>query len=241
MAPKRRRPNEEESAGSESESEGEYIFYIPEYQSVFTKKFFFFPSGSADGSQYADLNEAALHTIWDVEKAKESLQMISKNPKLTVFAAIRSQWGEGLKVKEAVDAHIEGMYESGYAEPSRGGFDLFGMLEGTRELAEKLQQAKEYEAAFFFAHSVAEMIRRCEKDEMDGEEDEEKVVEWAKGLDTVMAGAVKGWRGKSGKTKKGKQDAATMVELLDKGKRADGCDQKKWYPETFKLLRAWAK
>jgi len=166
---------------------------------------------------------------------------LPKKPELTVFAAIRSQWGEGLEVKKAADAHIEGMYESGYAEPGRGGGGIFDMLEDTRELAEKLQQAEEFEAAFFFAHVVAEMIRRCEDDEVDGEEDEEKVIEWAKALDTVMAGAVKGWHAKSGKAKKGKQDAATMVELLDKGERAKSCDQKKWYPEIFKVLRAWAK
>jgi len=196
---------------------------------------------SEDRSEDTSLDEAALHTIWDVEGAKEILQMIAKKPGLTVFAAIRSQWGKDLEVKKAVDAHIEGMYESGYAEPGRGGYGILDMLEGTRELAEKLQQEGVFDAAFFFAHAVAEMIRRCENDEVDGEEDEEKVIEWAKALDTVMAGAVEGWRKQSGNGEKAKQDAATMVELLDKGKRAKGCDQNKWYPETFKALRAWAK
>jgi hypothetical protein len=198
------------------------------------------PPESESGSEETGLDEAALHTIWDVDGAKEILQMISKKPDLTVFAAIRSQWGKGLEVQKAVDAHIEGMYESGYAEPGRGGYGILDMLQGTRELAEKLQEAKEFDAAFFFAHAVAEMIRRCEADELDYE-DKESVIEWAKTLDTVMAGAVKGWCAQSGNGKKAKQDAATMVELLDKGKRAEGCNQKKWYPETLKALRAWAK
>jgi hypothetical protein len=43
------------------------------------------------------------------------------------------------------------------------------------------------------------------------------------------------------KGKKAKVDAATMVTLLDKGERAKGYDQEKWYPETLKALRAWAK
>jgi hypothetical protein len=41
----------------------------------------------------------------------------------------------------------------------------------------------------------------------------------AKTLDTVMAGAVKGWCAQSGNGKKAKQDAAAMVELLDEGER----------------------
>jgi hypothetical protein len=165
--------------------------------------------------------------------------MIANKPSLTVFAAIRSQWGKGLEVQKAVEAHFEGMYESGYAEPRRGS-SLLDMLQGTRELAEKLQEAKEFDAAFFFAHSVAEMIRRCEGNS-EFSEDDENVIEWAKTLDTVMAGAVKGWRAQSGNGTKAKKDAATMVKLLDEGKRVEGRDQKKWYPMTLKALRAWAK
>ena len=224
---KRKRPNEESS-----DSEGNLFSIYP------SKRSETFPIPS-ESDVDVSLDDAALHTIWDVENAKEILQMISKDTGLTVFKAIRSQWGEGLEVKKAADKHIEGMYESGYADPRRGGYGILDMLEDTRALAEKLEQAQEYEGAFFFAHAVAEMIRRCEDDE--DEDDKEKVVEWAKALDTVMAGAVKGWRAQSGKGKKGKQDAATMVELLDKGKGAKGCDQKKWYPETYKVLRSWAK
>jgi hypothetical protein len=186
------------------------------------------------------IHEAALHTIWNVESAKEILQIIAKKPDLTVFAAIRSQWGEGLDLEEAAEAHIEGMYESGYAEPSWGG-GIFDMLQKTRELAERLLQAAEFDAAFFFAHAAAAMIRRCEVSEVNGEEDEKKVVEWAKALDMVMEGAIKGWRKQSGNGKKAKQDAAAMVELLDKGERAKGCDQEKWYPRALKALRAWTK
>jgi hypothetical protein len=83
------------------------------------------------------------------------------------------------------------------------------------------------------------MIRRCEGDEVKRKEG--KVVEWAKAFDAVMVGAVKGWRAQSGNGKKAKQDAATMIELLNKGKRSEGYDQEKWYPQTLKALRAWAK
>ena len=186
------------------------------------------------------IDKAALHTIWDIESAKEVLQIMAENPKLTVFAAIRSQWGEGLDLEKAAEEHIEGMYESGYAEPT-GGDGIFGMLRKTRELAEKLLQAAEFDAAFFFAHAAAAMIRRCEVSEANGEEGEKKVVEWAKALDVVMEGAIKGWRKQIGNGKKAKQDAAAMIELLDKGERESGCDQKKWYPQTLKALRAWAK
>jgi len=198
-------------------------------------------SDSEDQFEETGLDEAALHTIWDTEDAKEILRMIAKKPDLTVFAAIRSQWGKGLDAKNTVDAHIEGMYQSGYADPRRGGYGLFDMLEETRALAEKLQQVEVFDAAFFFAHAVAEMLRRCEDDEVDDEEDEEKMIEWAKALDRIMSGAVKGWCKESGNGKKAKEDAATMVELLEKGKRAKGFDQTKWYPETLKALRAWAK
>jgi hypothetical protein len=81
------------------------------------------------------------------------------------------------------------------------------------------------------------MIRGCEGDEAD----EGEVIEWAKALDTVMAEAVKGWHAQSGDGKKAKQDAATLVKLLEKGKRAENCDQEKWYPVTFKALGAWTK
>jgi hypothetical protein len=114
------------------------------------------------------------------------------------------------------------------------------MLQGTRNLAEKLLEAGEYDAAFFFAHEAAAMIRRCENDAID-DGNQKKVDAWAKALDVVMGGAVKGWRKKSGNGKKQKQDAATLVKLLDNGEREKGCDQKKWYPETLKALRAWAR
>ena len=166
--------------------------------------------------------------------------MISKKPDLTVFAAIRSQWGKGLDLEKAANAHIEGMYESDYADPTWDG-GIFGMLQETRQLAEKLLQVAEFDAAFFFAHAAAAMIRRCEVSEVDGPEEEKKVVEWAKALDMVMEGAVKGWRKQSGNGKKAKQYAATMVKLLDKGERAKGCDQEKWYPQTLMALRAWAQ
>jgi hypothetical protein len=162
--------------------------------------------------------------------------MIAEEPNLTVFAAIRSQWGTGLEVQKAVDEHIAGMYDSGYAEPCRGGGGICDMLRGTRELAEKLLPAKEFHAAFFFAHAAAEMIRRCEEDEEQG-----NASEWAEALDTIMVGAVKGWREQDGDGKKAKQDAATLVKLLVNGAKIDGCDQKKWYPKTLKALKAWAK
>ena len=173
-----------------------------------------------------------------MDSAKEVLQIIAKKPGLTVFAAIRSQWGKGLDAKMAADLHIEGMYGTDYAYPSRcGGWGIFEMLKKTYELAEKLQQEGVFDAAFFFAHAAAEMIRRCEGEETG--DDEEKVIQWAKGLDTIMSGAVKGWRKESGKRAKG--DAATMVELLEKGERVESFDQTKWYPKTLKELRAWAK
>jgi hypothetical protein len=166
--------------------------------------------------------------------------MISKKPELTVFAAIRSQWGQGLAIKEAVDKHIEGMYQSGYAEPSRGSnWNIFTMLEDTRDLAEKLLQEGEFAAAFFFGHAVAAMISSCEK--TDAEDFPEDVEEWAKALDVLMNEAVKGWRAKSGKGAKNKKDAVTMLKLLEEGEKAKGCDQAKWYPGTLKSLKAWAK
>lgn len=64
----------------------------------------------------------------NVEDAKSVLQMIAQTPDLTVFIAIRSQWGKGLEVQKAVDAHIEGMYDFGYAEPV---CSIFRMLQGT--------------------------------------------------------------------------------------------------------------
>lgn len=50
------------------------------------------------------------------------------------------------------------------------------------------------------------MIRRCEGSEG---YDEEAIIEWAKTLDTIMAGAMKGWRAQDGNEKKAnlKQDA----------------------------------
>jgi hypothetical protein len=181
-----------------------------------------------------------LHTLWTADDAKEVLLAIIKEPKLSVFAAIRSKWGHGLEIKKAVDAHIEGMYDSGDAEPSRGDDEgLFGMLQETRDLAEELLKAKEFDAAFFFAHAVAEMIRRCEAD--DAEDQPELVEEWAKALDALMVDAVTGWRARSGKGAQVKKDAATMVKLLDEGERAKKYDQSKWYPKTLKQLRAWAK
>jgi hypothetical protein len=181
-----------------------------------------------------------MHTLWDVESAKEVLSLISKKPSLTVFAAIRSQWGQGLAIKGAVDKHFEGMYESGYLEPSRGyDDDIFTMMKDTRTLAEKLLKEGEYEAAFFFGHAVAAMIRKCE--DSDAEDFPEEVDESAKALDGLMEEAVKGWRKKCGKGVKGKKDAATVVKLLEDGEKAKGCDQSKWYPRTLKSLKAWAK
>ncbi|KIM74396.1 hypothetical protein PILCRDRAFT_828232 [Piloderma croceum F 1598] len=200
-----------------------------------------YESQDESGSEKTEsIDQAVLHTVWDVESAKEILETIATNPKLTVFNAIRSQWGTGIDVQKAAEAHIEGMYESGYAEPSRGGWDMMDMLRGTRNLAEKLLQVKEYDAAFFFAHEVAAMIRRCESEAGDNG-NQKKVDAWAKALDTVMWGAVKGWRAKSGNSKKQRQEAATLVKLLDEGEREKNCDQKKWYPETLKALRVWAK
>ena len=85
------------------------------------------------------------------------------------------------------------MYESGYAEPTWDD-GIFGMLRETRNLAGLLLQAGEFDAAFFFAHAVAAMIRRCEGKET-GDQDE--VIEWAKALDVVMVGAMEGWRAKA--------------------------------------------
>ena len=194
-------------------------------------------SRESEPGKVISIDEAALHTLWDIEDAKTILLAVSKKRGLSVFAAIRSTWGKGLQVQRAVDAHIDGMYESGYAEPTRGG-GIFDMLEGTRQLATLLLEAKDFDAAFFFAHAPAAMIRRCEADDAD---DEEQVIEWAKALDAIMAGAVKGWRAQSGNGKAQKEDAATLVKLLDKGERAKGYDQGKWYPDTLKALRAWAK
>jgi hypothetical protein len=39
------------------------------------------------------------------------------------------------------------------------------------------------------------MIRRCEGKKM--EDQDEKVIEWAKALDVVMVGTVEGWRAKA--------------------------------------------
>lgn len=164
---------------------------------------------------------------------------VAKQPKLGVFGAIRSTWGKGFEIRNAVKEHFDGMYDSGHAEPVRGGWGIFGMLYGTRQLAEKLLEVKEYAAAFFFAHAVAAMLRRCEKDEAEDEEDE--VLEWAKALDVVMAGAVKGWRKEAGNSKKQKAEIATLVKEIETGEYAKGYDQKKWYPNTLKELRAWAK
>jgi hypothetical protein len=58
-----------------------------------------------------------------------------------------------------------------------------------------------------------------------------------KTLDMVMAGAVKGMHTKSGNRKKVKQDTTIMVNLLDKGERAKGCNQTMWYQETLKVLK----
>jgi len=195
-------------------------------------------SDESGSGEVMSIDEAALHTLWDIEDAKNILLAVSKKRGLSVFAVIRSTWGKGLEVQKAVDAHIEGMYESGYAEPTRGGGGIFDMLEGTRQLARLLLEAKVFDAAFFFAHAPAAMIRRCEADDAD---DEEEVVEWAKQLDAIMAGAVNGWRTQSGDGKAQKKDAATLVELLAKGERAKGYGQEKWYPDTLKALRAWAK
>jgi hypothetical protein len=113
------------------------------------------------------------------------------------------------------------------------------MLQETRDLAKKLPEEKEFDAAFFFAHAVAEMIRRCEGD--DAQDQPEEVEEWAKVLDKLMVDSVIGWLLQSGKGAKGKKDAATMVKLLDEGKRAKAYDQSKWYPKTLQKLKAWAK
>jgi len=151
-------------------------------------------------------------------------------------AAIRSRWG--IEIHRAVDEHMEGLSESLDAEPV-GDVTVFLMLNGTRRLTSELLQAKEFGAAFFFAHAPAAMIRRCEgTDEAD---DPKKVEKWAKELDGIMAGAVKGWRAKSGTGQKQKKDAAAMVKLLVNGEKAEGCDQAKWYPETLKELKEWTK
>jgi hypothetical protein len=206
------------------------LYIAPEYNS----------DDEGGSEKMESLDQAVLHTIWDIESAKNILETIAENPKLTVFKAIRSQWGTGIKVHKAAEEHIEGMYESGYAEPRRGGGGILDMLRGTRSLAEKLLEAKEYDAAFFFAHEVAAMIRRCEQDVRD-EGSQKQADAWAKALDTLMWGAVKGWRAKSGNGKQARLDAATLVKLLDEGKREKDYDQTKWYPETLKALRVWAK
>src|ERR1700722_5246441 len=168
------------------------------------------------------LDHAVLHTLWNIDYAQKILHALADQPGLSIFKAIRSTWGHGLEVKKAVDQHIEDMYESGECEPGRGD-TMFDMLSGTRKLAKELFKAGDYDAAFFFAHACAEMIRRCEGDDAD---DPEEVEKWARGLDELMVGAVKGWRAKSKEkkrdTKKGKGEAAGMIKLLEKGETAEG-------------------
>ena len=167
--------------------------------------------------------------------------MMAKNPDLTVFAAVRSQWGKGLDVKEAVDMHIKGMYDSDHVCLSHCDTDgIFGILQETYELAEKLQQEGIFDAAFFFAHAVGVIVRRCEDNDEIYDDQEEKVIQWAEGLDVIMSGAIKGWRKQSGKGKKAKSDAATIVGLLVEEGKA-GCDLTMWYSETLKALRAWPR
>jgi hypothetical protein len=196
---------------------------------------------SQDGNEPNEsvaIAKAALHTIWDAKAAKRILLAVANEPKLGVFGAIRSTWGNGLEIQNAVEEHFEEMYESGYAEPIPGS-GLFDMLHGTRNLAEKLLEAAEFDAAFFFAHAVAAMIRRCEGSEV--EDQQEDVVEWAKALDELMSAAVKGWRGEVGDGKAQKADAATLVKKLEGEEIAKGYDQSKWHPNTLAELRAWAK
>lgn len=162
---------------------------------------------------------------------------IAKKPELGVFGAIRSTWGNGFEIQKAVKAHFDGLSESPYAEPW-GGNTIFYMLEATRTLAEKLLQVKEYDAAFFFAHAVTAMIRRCEESE--AKHEQEKVIKWAEALDGVMVAAAKGWRKGAGNSKKQKAEIAKLVEEIETGKKAEGYDQKKWYPKTLQELRAWA-
>jgi hypothetical protein len=76
---------------------------------------------------------------------------------------------------------------------------------------------------------------------LSGSSDNCKVEEWAKALDVLMEGAVKGWWAKSGNGAKNKKDASTMLKLLEEGKWAQGYDQAKWYPGALKTLKAWAK
>jgi len=187
------------------------------------------------------IDEAALHTIWDGEAAKEILLKIAKEPALGVFGTIRSTWGKGAEIEMAVQLHFDGMYESGYAEPRRGGNGIFDMLQGTRELAEKLLEVKEYDAAFFFAHAVAAMIRRCEAEEAGDSDQQEDAIEWARALDELMTEAVKGWRKEAGNSEKQKAEVTTLVKAIETGEHAEGYDQTKWYPNTLKELRAWAK
>lgn len=61
--------------------------------------------------------------------------VVAKEPSLGVFVAIRSEWGHGLEIQKAVDVHIKDMYDSEYAEPSRGDDGLFDILYETRKLA----------------------------------------------------------------------------------------------------------
>jgi len=193
---------------------------------------------SESGSRESiSIDEAALHTVWDLKEAKELLLKVAKKPELGVFGAIRSTWGDGFEIQEAVNDHLSSLYDSPDAEPW-GGNTMFIMLDATRLLAEKLLQVKEYAAAFFFAHAVAAAIRRCEESE---EKDEpENVIKWAEALDGLMVAAVKGWRKEVGNSKKQKAEIATLVKEIETGERAEGYDQKKWYPETLKELRAWA-
>lgn len=182
-----------------------------------------------------------LHTIWDLEAAKEILLKVGKKPSLGVFGTIRSTWGKGAEIQKAVQAHFDGLYDSGYAEPRRGGNGIFDMLQMTRELAEELLEVKEYDAAFVFAHAVAAMIRRCEAEEAGDSDQQDDAIEWAKALDSLMTEAVKGWRKEAGNSKKQKAEIAALVKAIETGEHAEDYDQSKWYPNTLKGLRAWAK
>jgi hypothetical protein len=78
MVSKRKRANEESS-----DSEGNCDLCIG-VNAITNLKVLFPP----DQSEETGLDEAALHTIWDTESAKEILQIIAKKPGLTVFTAI---------------------------------------------------------------------------------------------------------------------------------------------------------
>jgi hypothetical protein len=236
MSKRKRTASEESGEGdsippstSNAMENNSLIFLPPEHESE--------NESESEETEVDDLSEAALHTIWDVESAKDILSKIANTPKLTVFAAIRSNWGTGLAMQEAAKAHMDGMYKSGYCEPTSDG-GILCMLRGTRDLASKLLQAEEFAAAFFFAHEAAAMIRRCEKEA--ARDHKEEADEWIKALDTVMAGAVKGWRAQSGDGEVQKEDAAILVELLEEGETTKGYDQERWYPRTLETLKAWA-